>query len=324
MWSCSGLALHRSRSAARPTPPRPKPLVRWAGPALAILAVLSAASPPAAAADGAREVDLELVLAIDVSRSVDEEEARLQRDGYIAAFRHPSVIEAIRRGPLGRVAVSYFEWGDYGNTHLVVDWTMIGDRASALAFADELGRTMPMSARRTGISGAIDYGVSLFDRNRFDGRRRVIDVSGDGANNSGELVTVARDRAVAAGVTINGLPILNDRDSPGGWPQVPNLDLYFRDCVIGGPGAFYLVAKDFRDFGRAVLRKLILEIADARPADADQPRRAAGHPLLVLVATEKKTPPPCDAGERRRRQLWFGDDPDNYLQPPPMRPRQSP
>jgi hypothetical protein len=267
-------------------------------------------------------VDIELALAVDVSRSVDEEEARLQRDGYIAAFRHPRVIEAIRHGPLGRIAVSYYEWGGYGNAHLVVDWTLIKDKASADSFAEVLSRTVPMSARRTGISGAIDYGAALFDRNRFDGRRRVIDVSGDGANNSGELVTVARARAVAAGITINGLPILNGRESPGGWRQIENLDLYYRDCVIGGPGAFYIVARDFRDFARAVLRKLVLEVAGARPTGAvpDQAgmaRSRGSTPVLVHIAADARTPPPCDVGERRRRQRWFGSDDNLLLQPPP-------
>jgi hypothetical protein len=208
----------------------------------------------------------------------------------------------------------------------VVDWTLIRDKASAEGFADALARTEPMVGRRTGISGAIEYGAALFDRNRFDGRRRVIDVSGDGANNSGELVTVARDRAVAAGITINGLPILNGRESPGGWRQIETLDLYYRDCVIGGPGAFYIVARDFRDFARAVLRKLILEIAGARPSptDADRaglPHRRGSTPMLVRVAADNRTPPPCDVGERRRRQRWFGDDDNMFLQPPtPSRP----
>jgi hypothetical protein len=295
MWSWSGFALSQVRAAMRPAPTG----------FVAMLLSLVLASPQGAAAE-ALPVDLELALAVDVSRSVDEEEARLQREGYIAAFRHPNVVEAIRRGPLGRIAVSYYEWGGYGNTHLVVDWTLVGDRESAATFAGALARTEPMLARRTGVSGAIDYGAALFDRNRFDGRRRVIDISGDGANNSGELVTVARDRAVAAGITINGLPILNGRESPGGWRQIDTLDLYYRDCVIGGPGAFYIVARDFPDFARAVLRKLVLEIAGMQPSGL-APARAT-NPILRRAAADARTPPPCDIGERRRRQRWFGDD----------------
>jgi hypothetical protein len=288
------------------------------------LLLIASLAPLQEAAGEVLPVDLELALAVDVSRSVDEEEARLQRDGYIAAFRHPNVVEAIRHGPLGRIAVSYYEWGGAGNTHTVVDWTVIGDAGSATGFADELARTTPMRARRTGISGAIDHGAALFDRRRFEGRRRVIDVSGDGANNSGEIVTVARDRAVAAGITINGLPILNGRASPSGWQQIDTLDLYYRDCVIGGPGAFHIVARDFQDFARAVLRKLVLEIAGAQPPGTAQtrsrppPPRKEG-PLLLRAATDARKAPPCDIGERRRGQQWYGDD--TIMQPPAMRRR---
>lgn len=252
-------------------------------------------------------VDLELVLAVDVSRSVDVEEAALQRTGYVSAFRHPSVIDAIKHGPLGRIAVVYFEWGGYGNTNLVIDWTLIKDKASAGKFADLLQTSPRLVARRTGISGALDMGAAMLAHNNFNGKRRVIDISGDGANNSGDLVDMARDRTVAKGITINGLPILNDRESPFGNRQVENLDLYYRDCVIGGPGAFHIVAKDFKDFARAVLRKLILEIADA------QPRR----PLLIRVSAKRKAPP-CYIGEQRRRQRR-GYGPGGWM---PQYPRQ--
>lgn len=281
--------------------------------ALLVSALLGSPAGPARAQNV--PVDLELALAVDVSRSVDEEEAALQRNGYIAAFRHPGVVEAIRSGPLGRIAVIYYEWGDYGDIFPVVDWTLIGDKASANGFAEALNRSMPNSGRRTGISGALEHGASLFDRNRFDGRRRVIDVSGDGENNSGALVDRMRDRVVAMGITINGLPILNGRRSPGGWRQIDSLDLYYRDCVIGGPGAFHIVANDFRDFARAVLRKLILEIAGLTPPDAaPSPRTDRRHPYLVRVAAPRVAPP-CDIGERRRRQRWLGDD--DMIAPPP-------
>ena len=305
-------ALFRICMAVKSEPPYGKSLRgSWSAAVAALLALCLAAGRTAVAEN--LPVDLELALAVDVSRSVDEEEARLQREGYIAAFRHPRVIEAIRHGPIGRIAVSYFEWGGYGNAHLVVDWTLIKDKANADSFADALSRTVPMSARRTGISGAIDYGAALFDRNRFDGRRRVIDVSGDGANNSGELVTVARDRAVAAGITINGLPILNGRESPGGWRQIENLDLYYRDCVIGGPGAFYIVAGDFRDFARAVLRKLILEIAGLQPPAADTRRAHAGGSATLFhraadAPAARRAAPPCEAGYRQFWRYFQGDD----------------
>ncbi len=267
-------------------------------------AMIACASPGASRAADV-EVDLELALAIDVSGSVDEEEAALQRMGYIAAFRHPSVVEAIRHGPLGRIAVSYYEWAGFGHMKVVAPWTVIGDKASADAFATTLERAPPETARRTAIADAIDFGAASFDNNGYVARRRVIDISGDGPNNWGGSVTEARDKAVARGVTINGLPIINDRPSMFGLPPLRDLDLYYRDCVIGGPGAFYVVARDFKDFGRAVLRKLILEIADAGPAGAGRQARAealhpkAEPPLLHLAADApsggRAGSPGCDA-----------------------------
>lgn len=244
------------------------------------------------------EVDLELALAVDVSGSIDEEEAMLQRSGYIAAFRHPDIVEAIQRGPLGRIAVSYYEWAGFGHIRVIAPWTVVGDRASAMAFAERLQLMPPEAARRTAIAAAIDFGARHFDDNGFAGRRRVLDISGDGPNNWGEPVTAARDRAVSRGITINGLPIINRRPTFSSLPPMRDLDLYYRDYVIGGPGAFYLVAGDFRDFGRAVLRKLILEIAGIQsPAAA----------LLHHVAD--RTAPPCDTGQRQMWR-WFEDDED--------------
>ena len=235
-------------------------------------------------------VDLELALAIDVSRSIDAAEAQLQREGYIKAFRDPEVIAAIETGMLGRIAVGYFEWAGFSQADIIVNWTVIDSAASANAFADALGQGIPISASRTSISGAIDFAWPWFDGNGFEGIRRVVDVSGDGPNNWGDLVTEARDRAVAAGVTINGLPILD----PGGGLfsrfNIENLDLYYRDCVIGGTGAFLEVAADFNDFARAVRRKLVLEIANLAPPRA---------PGIMTVQADRQAgaSPPCDIGE---------------------------
>ncbi|MBT5047990.1 MAG: DUF1194 domain-containing protein, partial [Rhodospirillaceae bacterium] len=171
-------------------------------------------SPLAHAADV--PVDLELALGIDVSGSVDEEEAVLQRNGYIAAFRHPSIVDAIQHGGLGRIAVSYYEWAGFGHMKIIAPWTLIKDKATADGFADLLTREQPETARRTAIAAAISFGADYFDGNGFAARRRVLDISGDGPNNWGELVNVARDRAVARGITINGLPIVNDRPSYSG------------------------------------------------------------------------------------------------------------
>jgi hypothetical protein len=240
--------------------------------------------------------DIERALAVDVSRSIDVGEARLQRQGYIEAFRHPDVIQAIRSGMLGRIAVTYFEWAGMTGPDIIVGWTLIDGDASAFAFAEALGRIVPNAARRTSISRAIDFALPLFEGNGFEGTRRVIDVSGDGPNNWGDLVTSARDRAVAEGVTINGLPILDDGGGMFSSFNIPDLDLYYRDCVIGGPGAFIVIAADFADFARAVRRKLILEIAGRRPRQ--DPGVVPARAIRVARAS-----PPCDIGEQLMRDL---------------------
>jgi hypothetical protein len=258
-------------------------------------------------------VDLELVLAVDVSLSIDAREARLQREGYVAAFRDPQVLSAIKGGILGRIAVTYFEWANAAHTHLVVRWTLVDSEAAASAFAAALAERRPGPAHYTSISGAIDFGATLFKDNGFEGTRQVIDVSGDGPNNWGDLVTGARDRAVAQGFTINGLPILDQGPGPFGRYNIPNLDLYFRDCVIGGPAAFIVVAENFEAFASAIRRKLILEIAgqvpEAAPDGTAIPAQAAGlllHPAqygeteapLYGQQEEERQAPPCDIGEQ--------------------------
>jgi hypothetical protein len=232
-------------------------------PAALVAVLIGGFGLPAGAAD--LEVDLELVLAVDISGSVDEVEARLQREGYIAALRHPHVIEAIQSGPHGRIAVTYVEWAGDHYQRIMLDWTLIDDAASAHAFADALAETPLATAHWTSLSGAIDYSASLFERNRFAALRRVIDVSGDGYNNRGRPVELARDEAVAAGITINGLPIVNDRLNPWGGRPPLNLDLYFEERVIGGTGAFMIVADDYTAFASAILSKLLLEIAGETP-----------------------------------------------------------
>lgn len=266
--------------------------------AIAFLLVTIYGASIAAQAKAAQAVDLELTLAVDISASVDAGEAKLQRKGYIDAFRHPFVIQAIESGRLGRIAVTYFEWAGAGISFGVADWTVIKDRASAYAFANKLARTTPANAPGTSISGAIKYAVGLIKTNAFEGTRRVIDVSGDGPNNSGELVVRARDRAVAAGMTVNGLPIVNRNDGTDRGFNIPNLDLYYRHCVTGGPGAFVVVADSILDFARAVRRKLIREIADLPPPD--QNPVAATLPLAGLrqsIALTSEIVPPCNIGE---------------------------
>jgi hypothetical protein len=213
--------------------------------------------------------DLLLVLAADVSRSVDYQKFQLQREGYAAAMSDPRVLEAIRSGPNGRIAVSFVEWSGFGAQKLVIDWTSISDAASAHAFGDRVREAPRSFADRTSISGGIDFSVEQFQHAAFDASRRVIDVSGDGTNNAGRDVELARNEAVAKGITINGLVILSERPMP--WnPEHTNppggLAHYYRERVIGGPGSFVMVAEDFHSFGRALTSKLVAEIAQAATA----------------------------------------------------------
>jgi hypothetical protein len=235
--------------------------MRSAGLTLALAAVLAAA--PANAAE--MPVDLELVLAVDISGSVDEVEARLQREGYIAALRHPDVVAAIQGGMFGRIALIYVEWAGDLYQRTMLDWTLVENPAGADAFADALAEAPLMTAHWTSLSGAIDYAAPLFENNGFEGVRRVIDISGDGYNNRGRAVQAARDEAVALGITINGLPIVNDRPNPWGGRPPQDLDAYYQELVIGGPGAFIVVAQDYTAFASAILSKLLLEIAGEQP-----------------------------------------------------------
>lgn len=203
------------------------------------------------------EVDLELVLAVDVSRSMDLDELDVQREGYVAAFRHPEVLEAIRSGPLGRIAVTYVEWAGPLSQATVVPWTVIDGEESALAFASRLAATARGRYMWTSISASLMYAAAAFD-NEFTSERKVIDVSGDGPNNRGAPIEPVRESVIASGITINGLPLVLKRHGP--W-SIADLDVYYEDCVIGGPGAFLLPVYDMSQFALAVRRKLLLEIA---------------------------------------------------------------
>ena len=231
--------------------------------AAGLLAVGSLLDTPQFAA--AAEVDLELVLAVDVSGSIDEVEAGLQRRGYVQAITDPRVVHAIRGGTLGRIAVTYIEWAGTYHQRTVVGWTLIDDERSARAFAAVLEEAPPSTAVWTSISTAIDYAVTRLADSGHDGLRHVIDVSGDGYNNRGRPAQEARDAAVAMGITINGLPIMNGRPNRWGGMPPPDLDRYYEQFVIGGPGSFHIVAQDFEAFADAILHKLIREIAALPP-----------------------------------------------------------
>lgn len=209
-------------------------------------------------------VDVELVLAVDVSWSMDLDEQRLQRRGYVEAIRDPAVVKAIQRGDWGRIAVTYVEWAGVGLQRTVVPWRVIETPADAEAFAQDLDGAAIGRMRRTSISSALIASADLFD-NGIDGFRRVIDVSGDGPNNMGLLVTEARDQVIGRGITINGLPIMIKERISGDYFQIENLDEYYADCVIGGFGSFMITVESAQQFGEAIRRKLILEIAGMEP-----------------------------------------------------------
>jgi hypothetical protein len=235
-------------------------------PLVAALAALALVVPRPAAAweiDG-MEVDVELVLAVDVSLSVTPHEMDIQRRGYAEAITSPEVMAAVRAGLLGRVAVTYVEWAGDGSQRTLIDWTLIETESDAEAFAATLRDAPGTSLRRTSISNALSYSVGLFANNGYAGLRQVIDVSGDGPNNSGRPVVQARDEAIAAGIVINGLPLMTTEGYGGRW-DLPDLDLYYADCVIGGPGAFVIPVRSWDEFAGAVRRKLVLEIAGLTP-----------------------------------------------------------
>ena len=233
---------------------------RRAAIVLAFASALFAASPART-----EPVDLLLVLAADVSRSIDSQKFQLQREGYAAALADPRVIDAIQSGRRGRIGVLFLEWSGFGNQKVVIDWTVVDGPKAAQAFGDRLLESPRSFADRTSISGGIDAAVAQLARAPFEAQRRTIDVSGDGTNNAGRDVGLARDEALALGISINGLVILSDTPLP--WnPEHTNppggLTKYYRDNVIGGPGSFALEAKDFNSFGEAIVKKMIAEIAE--------------------------------------------------------------
>jgi hypothetical protein len=223
----------------------------------------------------AADVDLLLVLAADVSRSIDAAKFQLQRDGYAAAVANSRVLDTIRAGRNGRIGLTFIEWSGIGAQRVVIDWMAVGDAASAKDFGDRLLESPRSFADRTSISGAIGFAMAALTRAPFHAPRQIIDISGDGTNNSGRDVTELRDQAIAKGITINGLAILSENPLP--WnPEHTNppggLDQYYRDNVIGGPGAFVMVAKNFDSFGEAIISKMIAEVAEVGQPKQRQPQ----------------------------------------------------
>ena len=206
------------------------------------------------------EVDVALVLAVDISFSMDLEELALQRAGYVEALRSPEVHKAVANGATGRIAISFFEWAGVNIQHHLLPWTVIDSPESALAAAAEIEKQPTRRGRRTSISGAIDFSVRQLDEAPFRALRKVMDISGDGPNNSGRVVTVARDEALRKGISINGLPIAIRKP---GYLDISELDIYYEDCVIVGQGAFVIPITEKAQFIQTIKTKLIMEISDA-------------------------------------------------------------
>jgi hypothetical protein len=236
-------------------------------------------------------VDVELVLAVDVSYSMDPDEQALQREGYIAGITSREFMQALQQGMNGKVAVTYFEWAGPSDQKIIMPWRLIDGPATAAAVAKEIAGAPYRRAARTSISGALGFAKPLFDASGYRGIRRVIDVSGDGTNNSGERLVPVRDELIEAGMTINGLPIMLKRPTPGSM-DIENLDVYYEDCVIGGPAAFVIPIHEREQFKAATRTKLVLEIAGRTPA----PR------VIPAAATAPRIS--CTIGERMWRERW--------------------
>jgi uncharacterized protein DUF1194 len=267
-------------------------LILLAAVAVSLRGDADAAPMKAAAPERAgTPVDVELVLGVDISYSMDPEEQALQREGYIKALTSREFLQALRQGMHGKIAITYFEWAGYSDQRVVVPWRLIEGPESADAFVGEIAAAPYRRAARTSISGAIEFGSRLFDTSGYRGIRRVIDISGDGANNNGQLVTVSRDEAVGKGITINGLPIMLKRLNYATM-DIEQLDVYYEDCVIGGPGAFVIAIADRDKFIEATKTKLVLEVANRMP------------PARVIPAAADKPRVSCTIGERLWQERW--------------------
>ena len=239
-------------------------------------------------------VDVELILAVDVSYSMDMDELAIQREGYAQAIVSKEFLQALKSGPNGKVVVTYFEWAASSDQKIIIPWRVIDGPETADAVANEIMKTPIRRASRTSISGAINFAMPLFDENPYRGLRRVIDISGDGPNNNGGPVVIARDAAIEKGIVINGLPIMVKEPSYSTM-DIDNLDFYYEDCVIGGPGAFVVTIKDRDKFKEAIRTKLLLEVAGRTPE----------RPVVPAAAAAAKEPRVnCLIGEKIWQDRW--------------------
>ncbi len=239
----------------------------------------------------AEPVDVELVLATDISYSMDLDELAVQREGYADAIISSEFLQALKSGRRGKVAVTYFEWAASNDQKIVIPWRLIDGPESAGAVSDEIRKIPVRRASRTSISGAINFAIPLFDNSGYNGVWRVIDISGDGPNNNGEPVSIAREAALQKGLVINGLPIMVKEPSYSTM-DIENLDWYYEDCVIGGPGAFVIPIKGKDQFKEAIRTKLVLEVAGRQPE-----RR-------VVPVADKEPRVSCTIGEQMWQQRW--------------------
>lgn len=256
--------------------------------------VASVAAPNAgqlAQKAGEAQVDVELVLAVDVSYSMDLEELAIQREGYAQAIISTEFLNAVKSGPHGKVAVAYFEWAAAHDQKIIIPWRIVEGPETADAVAAEILKAPLRRASRTSISGAINFGMQMLSENPHKGLRRVIDISGDGPNNNGEPVLIARDAALEKGVTINGLPIMVKQASYATM-DIEKLDLYFEDCVIGGAGSFVVPIKERAKFKEAIRTKLVLEVAGVQPEGR------------LIPAQARNARVPCTIGEQLWRERW--------------------
>lgn len=260
---------------------------------IALFATVMAVSTPLSSR-AQQTVDLELLLAVDVSWSMDLDEQQLQREGYVGALRDPEVWRAISSGGNSRIAIMYVEWAGQNVQEIVIPWTLIDSPAALEAFAARLEKAPISRNRMTSISSAISFSTRQFGTGGFRGVRRVIDVSGDGPNNSGGPVELARDEAVKQGIVINGLPIILKPDHRSGFFDIRDLDKYYKDCVIGGFGAFVIPVRSKDEFAPAIRRKLILEIAGLTPDAIGEPR------IIRTQASQPEELSDCMIGEK----LW--------------------
>ena len=260
---------------------------------VAMIALLSGAPGPTRAADDI-PVDVELVLAVDLSLSMMPEELEIQRSGYAAALNDPAVVRAMLSGLRGRVAITFVEWAGFGDQAVVVPWQEISSIADAQRFAEQISARRRGGWRRTSLSGALAFSASLFDNNGFTSPRHIIDISGDGPNNDGPAVTLARDAAINRGITVNGLPLMT-RIGLMSVFEIDDLDQYYSECVIGGPGSFVIPVFRWNQFLSAVRRKLVLELSGKMP-DRDQKPR----PTRLLNARLVSNHYDCLIGEK----LW--------------------